>query len=88
MTNPNVIEYFEISFSFKGQEVMTLVVKQQTPEEVIYYAHINAEVSPLQNPQRFSFVDGAFNESLPDAFEDTPGLRNAIWQEIYSRVHR
>lgn len=87
MTSPNVMEYFEIHFSFKGEVLKALVVKQQTPEEMVYYAHINAAIAPLQNPQRFSFVDGAFNESLPDAFEDTPVLRNAIWQEIYGRVH-
>ncbi|MFT3747758.1 MAG: hypothetical protein QM768_05550 [Agriterribacter sp.] len=82
------MEHFEITFLFKGNSVKALVVKQQTPAEITYYVHIDADITPLQNPQRFSFIDGAFNEIMPDEFEDTPLLRNTIWQEIHSRIKK
>lgn len=77
------MEYFEIAFPFDGAVWKGLVVKLQTPEEIIFFVHIDGDITPLQNPQRFSFVDGAFNEALPDDLAGTAELRTAIWQEIY-----
>lgn len=79
------MEYFEISFRYNDNVLQALVVKQQVPEEIIYHVYIDADISPLNNLQLFSFVDGAFNESLPDQLEETPLLRSVIWKEILAR---
>ncbi|MGN6438649.1 MAG: hypothetical protein ACTHMM_19055 [Agriterribacter sp.] len=81
------MDYFSITFEMDGREMLALVIKQQSPEEIVYYAHVNEEIAPLQNPQRFSFTDGAFNESLPDKLKKTPELRQAIWAEIYKKEY-
>ncbi|MBX2924580.1 MAG: hypothetical protein KF746_20430 [Chitinophagaceae bacterium] len=79
------MEYFGITFKIDEEDIVALVIKRQSPEEIVYYAHINRDIAPLKNPQQFSFVDGAFNEALPDKLEGTPGLRKAIWTEIYKK---
>lgn len=81
------MEYFSVIFKLDEREMEALIIKQQSPEEILYYAHVNESIEPLKNPQRFSFVDGAFNESLPDKLKKTPALRQAIWAEIYKEEY-
>lgn len=81
------MEYFSVEFKLDGQDMVALIIKQQSPEEIIYYAHVDEDISPLKNPQRFSFVDGAFNETPPDKLKKTLELRQALWHEIYHKEH-